>query len=378
MKIVDLALKRLGIALAADVASAWPSSDHLTQHTLDDLYGISRDLVITRDRAMTLPVVSKGRRAIAGTIGRMRLRTYKGTRLAPIQPSLLQQPERGRTLANSLTWLADALIFYPRTWWIVEERDSYGWPRWVKHLPQGDAREDKDGRLTHAWGKPVEARDVIQFDAIDAGFLHDARTTIQRAIAINLAAAHAEDNPVPSVDLHNEGDDIDDDKIKVLVERWVTARKTHGVGFSSKGLKVNTLGIHPEQLLIDGRKVQDANLARHIGAPAWAVDIAVEGGSLNYTNRASRNWELIDLACSPYMTAIVSRLSLGDVTPNGWDVRFDADELTRDDIKTRFETYRIGLGKGGVPGVDGVVVGSEPAFITQDQINQWEGWDTPA
>lgn len=359
--------KLAGFELAATAVSSpatWASTSSLEMHTLAELFGIADGITVTRDRAMRIPTIAKGRRVVAGTIGRMSLVTTKRSRRTPFDMPLLIQPERDRPLSATLTWTVDALMFYPRTWWIVQERDAAGWPRWVKWLDWADAELDRDGRLVKAWGNPVLARDVITFEGIDGGLLHDGRETIQRVIAINKAAALAEANPVPSVDLHWDGEDIEDTKIDSLIQRWVEARKSHGVGYSSKGLKVNALGIQPEQLLIDGRRALLAELVRQIGMPAWAADVAIEGMSQTYQNRASRNWELIDLACAPIMSAIAGRLSMPDVTPQGWVTTFATDELTRDDMKTRFETYRIGLGsKTG-----------DLAFITQEQIADWEGW----
>lgn len=348
---------------ATPLASPWSNGDHLTQITLDDLYGITSDMAVTRSKAMRLPVISKARRLAAGQIGRMALLNTKAGRPAPQQMPLLAQPERERHAAGSLAWLVDAMMFYPRTWWIVQDRDSYGWPLWVKQLPQGEAGFDSEGKLTTAWGKPVQARDVIEFESPDSGLLIDAADTIRRAYAINRAAALAEANPVPSIDLHNTGVDMDDAEIDKLIERWVNARTGSGVGYTSKGLEAKVLGLQPQQLLIDGRARLDLELARHIGMPAWLADVAVEGSTLTYSNRASRNAEIIDLFLAPFMTAITARLSMGDVTPRGWTVSFTTDDLTRDDMKTRFETYEIGK-RGG--------------FITNDQVAEWEGWPTAA
>lgn len=64
---------------------------------------------------------------------------------------------------------------------------------------------------------------------------------------------------------------------------------------------------------------------------------------MNYQNRQSRSWELIDLFLAKYMTAISARLSMPDLTPIGWRVEFNTDDLTKPDLKTRFETYKLGL-----------------------------------
>lgn len=348
-------LEWTGLAAPAAVASSsqwespWADGSHLD--IIGELYGLadSSNITVTRKLAMSFPVVSKGRRVLATNLARMALVNRKGKAPAPLQMGFLQQPEADRPLSTTLTWTADALLFHPRTWWIVQKRDSYGWPALggVKLLPLRDAQFDSDGTLTHAWGEPVEPRDVIQFDAPDGGLLHDGKRMLRRAAILDRAASLAEDNPVPSIDLHNNGEKpLEADQIQELLESWATARTKYGAGYTDKSITASTLGIAPSQLLRDAQKQMDVNLARQVGIPAWAADVALEGSSLNYSNRSSRAWELIDLYLSTYMTPITARLSMNDVCPMGWTVEFDADALTRDDMKTRFETYEIGLRNG--------------------------------
>ena len=362
-----LAFALTGAQLSIDAAigdrnpeSPWADGSGLSTHMLEDLYGLARSITVTRKKAISLDVVAKGRRIYAGQISRMTLRNVKYGKPAPTQMSLLAQPEQGRSCASTLIWTADQLYFHGRTWWIVQQRDSYGWPMWVRRLDRKDAKFDMTGTLIEAHGQPVQPRDVIEFDHIDGGLLNDAADMVRRGLIINAAAALAEDNPVPALDLHNEGEELSPNQIEELLTSWQNARRKRGVGYSSKGLKVNALGAPTTQLLLDGRKAIDLALARHVGLPAWALDVALEGSTLSYENRASRNWELLDLGLSPMMTSITSRLSMGDVTPHGWQVEFNTDQLTRDDMKTRFETYKIG--------VDG-------NFVTPEQIAAWEGWE---
>ena len=213
----------------------------------------------------------------------------------------------------------------------------------MKLLDQSDAMVD-DGRLTHAWGRPVEPADVIQFNSVDGGLLHDARETLQRALILVQAASLAESNPVPGLDIHNDGEELDRAEIEELLTSWQAARKQRGVGYSASPSRSTHSGHSVENLLIEGRKQIDVELVRHCGIPAWAADVAVEGASLNYQNRASRNWELIDLALSPYMNVLTSRLAMPDVTPRGWTVQLVIDDLVRDDQATRFANYKTGPG----------------------------------
>lgn len=339
-------------------ASPWGDDSHLG--IVSALYGLadSTDVWVSRDTAMDLSPIAKGRRVLVTNGARLSLKNRRGDAPAPFTMPFLEQPEADRPLSTTLTWTLDALLFHPRTWWIVQKRDFAGWPArgGAKLLSRKDAEIDADGKLVGAWGEKISdtdptaryrTRDVIQFDAPDGGLLHEAHRTLKRAMILNAAASLAEGNPVPSIILQNEsGPVLEGPQIKELLDDWLKARRTYGAGYVGKGIKATPLALADSQLLIDGRKQMDLELARHVGAPAWALDVALEGATLNYSNRSSRAWELIDLFLATYTTPIASRLSMADVTPLGWQTVFDLDELTREDLKTRFETYAIGLDKG--------------------------------
>jgi hypothetical protein len=343
--------------------SPWADGSHLS--IVGELYGLadSSSICISRRTAKSLPVVAKADRLLVTNVSRMRLRSMKGTALAPIQMSWLQQPEKDRPLAATLVDIARALFYDPCTWLIVKERDAYGWPArgGSKFLARKDAEFDSDGKLVKAWGTDIAAAGwyVVQFDAQDDGLLYDGAKILRRAVILDRAASLAEENPVPSIDLHNEGTKpLEEDQIRELLESWRTARAKYGAGYTDKSIKVTALGINDSQLLIDAQRQMDLALARQTGVPAWAADVALEGASLNYSNRQSRAWELIDLFLTGFMTPITSRLSMNDVTPMGWSVEFDIDALIRPDQKTRFDTYKVGIDGG---------------FIDQSWIDAQEG-----
>lgn len=351
--ILTRALSAIAPAMSLAIKSPedWADSSHLIPADLEALFGITdaSGIRISRRTAMGLDVVAKGRRVLATNLGRMPLVNKAGSKLAPLQMGYLQQPEADRPLAQTLIWTADALYFYPRTWWIVQRRDAFGWPAagGVKLLDRKDAEFDDDGKVIKAWGKPVEDRDVIQFDAPDGGLLHDGLKTLRRAVVLDRAASLAEENPVPSVELHYDGNKpLEGDQIRQLLASWQAARAKYGAAYTDKTISAKTLGLDKEQLLLDAQNRMDIKLARQVGIPAWAADVALEGSTLNYQNRASRAWELIDLYLSTYTTAIGSRLSMNDCTPAGWSTEFDTEVLTRPDMKTRFETYKLGIDGG--------------------------------
>lgn len=370
MALLDSLANRLGFTRAVtdtaaklSVSSPWRADDILSTVTLSELYELGEYLPVTRRNALSVGTVGAGRDTIAGTCGRIEhFLKIDGSR-APKQPALLQQPEDGIPRSITYTTLYDDLVFYPCAWWRVTLRDAYGWPAKVRRVAPASARVNSDGLLTHDGNDPVRPEDVIRFDSPKGeGLLQRANRTIRRAMAIELAAALAEDNPVPTFELHNEGPDLSDDQIDTMLTRWMERRKKTGAGYTSKNLKVIAHGQHVSQLLIEGRRALSLDLVRHMSLPAWAASTAIEGATMTYDNRAMRNWELIDLTLAPYFTAVTDRLSMPDVTPRGWRIEADVDTLTRPDQKTRFETYGIGKDKG---------------FIDNQWIAAQEGWPTP-
>lgn len=373
MAFLENALARIGLmpkprvmaaATGIPYVSRFSQDNHLAAITLEDWLGVLPEHVaVTRENAMQVATVASARHTIATTLGRLPLYlSQKGMR-AEDQPAVLQQLEYGVPLSSTLTWAYDEMFFYPCTWFVVRDRDSYGWPRWYEWISHARADLDQDGRLEKVDGVAVAERDVVRVDSpLGHGFLHNARKTVQRAIALDLSAALAEDNPVPTVELHNEtGIELTDDEREDLLTSWSSSRRRRGVAYTPKGLKVIAHGQAPEQLLIDGRKLISLDIVRHANLPAWAASTAVEGGSMTYDNRSLRNWELLDLTLAAYAAAFEDRFSMNDLTPRGSRVHVDTGELTMPDQETRFRTYGIGKKFG---------------FIDNAWIAQQEGWAT--
>src|SRR5690606_10473347 len=120
--------------------------NHLAHITLEDWLGVLPEHITpTRDSAMRIGAVAASRHTIAGTLGRLPLfLESKGVR-AEHQPRILSQLERGVPLSTTLTWMFDNLYFYPCTWFVVRDRDSYDWPRWFEWIANHRADLDDDG-----------------------------------------------------------------------------------------------------------------------------------------------------------------------------------------------------------------------------------------
>ena len=333
------ALQSLG--LATPFRSA-PS--HLETVVWADL-GINQgSLPITRSIAMSLPVIRRGRNLIT-TIARFPLIGMTGTQVSKTQPPILALPEHGRPRFQTITWTLDALLFYGRAWWIVRDYQN-GRPTRFEWVPEWET-EIIDGQLVKAFGQPVRASDVRRIDAPHDGILTDGGRVIRDALTMAAAASKAADNPVPAVELHQtSGTRPTPDEIKQLITEWEANRRKNGTAYTSENLEARIHGLNPEQLLIEGRKALDLDLARMMGIPAWAIDAQTSGSSLTYSNTPSRSRELLDYTLAPYIAAIEERLSLDDILPAGQWCRFDTSNILREDFQSRMNSYVTALETG--------------------------------
>lgn len=325
--------------------SPWQADDVLTQLTLSEVFGFAGQPV-SRSQAMSLGPVKKGRKLITGQIGSFPLVVYRGTdRISP-QPALSTQLEAGRPRAVTLAWIADALLFFGRSFLEVTARDWTNRPTRFAFVPEWQARTDGAGQLLAVNGRKVGSRDWIRIDADDEGLLTSAQEDINQALAIKLAVGRAAQNPVPSIELHQTGGtQLTDKQIDTLVQRWAVARsgKNGGVAYTNETIEAKVLGQNVEQLLISARNASAIDLANHMNLPAWAVDASVEGSSLTYSNVPSRTRELIDYTLAPIMNAIAGRLSMDDVLPAGTWCAFDTSAALRGTFGERMTGYKTAI-----------------------------------
>lgn len=334
-----------------DYVSPWSDSSHLAGLEAEGVarfFGIEAQPV-TRAQAMTIPPVAKARHLLTGAAGRLPLRQMTGGDPSPRPAAWIDQPEHGRPRSQTILWTVDALIFHGRSFWLIDDRTADGRPARFQWVPEHRATVDPEGRLVQAFDRPVSPEDWIRFDGPHEGALHFAADTFRDALALARAAGNAAQNPVPSIDLHQtSGDPLTDEEIDSLLARWRAARTARGggVAFTSKAVEARTQGQPPEQLLINARNASALDAARCLGIPAWAVDAAVEGSSMTYSNTTSRFRELLDFGLRPYLDALTDRLSMDDVLAHGVWCRFDPTDALRPTFTERMEGYATAISAG--------------------------------
>lgn len=329
------------------IASPWADANALTVATWAGLLDVNAaDLPVTRQQAIQIPAIQRGRDLIATTVARFPLWAMTADGRLDQQPRVVVQPEVGRARFVTMLWTVDTLMFYGFSVWQVTSRyaeDSR--PRTCRWVPPGRIDTDPDsGDVTGVFGRALsDPRDVIRFDGPHEGILTRGAESIRTARTLFRDYDKAARTPTPDVELHQTGGDpMKDAEIDALIARWAAARAgANGrVAFTNQSIQAVMHGQQPEDLLIAARNAANLDLARVMNLPAWAVDGEVGGSSLNYSNVPSRSRELIDYTLAGYMEAIASRLSLDDVLAAGTWAAFSTDVLTDGDFGERMTAYK--------------------------------------
>lgn len=318
---------------------------------------------ITRDVAIRVPAVKRARDLIAGGLGQLPLNLHALS--GKVEPwALFEQPEEGR--APSITWtdVVDDMLFQPgpRGKGIARlQVTHYGWhgkPAQVKRMCPGQHSKGNGGWWVNRDGKPAEwvpNAHVIEIESPNDALLKAGARAIRVLARLEVGALNAVDG-VPPMDFFTTEGDVepfeDDAEAQEFLDAWMAARQARATAKIPAGLKYNTNTFSPQQLqLIEAREMAITEIARLTGVDSEELGVATT--SRTYFNAQDRRRGRIDFTLGPYRTAVEGRLSMPDITPRGYVVRFDAAEFERADDLTTAQTDQT-LITAGVMTVDEV------------------------
>lgn len=325
------------------LVSPWAQDNHLEQMVVSDLYSDASELPITRTFAMRVPAIAKGHRIITATISRCPLVVRNGT--TTVDSPLFKKLTPGVPNSVVIASMLDGLIFHGRCHLLVTETLADGYPKHIRVVPESKA-ETKDGMLVRAFGEDVKPGTWTRIDSLTEGILAHGKHVIRDAADIRRAASEAGTTPVPTVVLKPIDPTITQDELDDLQVKWTAARRRrHGSAAAlSPGVDVVFAPQPNSDALSNGQNAAVVDCARLLGLPAWVLDGTVDGGSLTYSNSASRMRELVEFGLAPYITSLEDGLSV--LTPSTQVVKVDTSELVNSDRAARYADYQIGLKLG--------------------------------
>jgi len=293
-----------------------------------------------RQRAMSVPVIARGRDLICGTIGSLQLEAYRAMwngdnmEKVPQAPrSWLSRIDKGVPNSVILSWTADDLVFYGSAYWFVTERTADGFPASFTRLPYAMVTmQDQTGVVKFGPSKqlmfnglPIDYRDVIQFISPIQGLIYTTTKAIDTALKLEQARFRNAMSSIPSVVLKQTGGEpLSGQELADLAAAFDVARVNNQTAAVNEYIEVKESFATPDKmLLIEAADYQARDLCRAIGIPPYLAGIAT--GSYSYTNSASAREDLYTFGLKPIMTCIEETLSSDNVLPHGTGVKFNVE-----------------------------------------------------
>jgi HK97 family phage prohead protease len=325
--------------------------------------GVTSNERVSRDEALSVPAVLRGRNLICGSLAALPLRCVDGN-LNPVRLPLLEQIDPFVPNVVTLAQTFEDLFFEGVSWWKITRQGAGGFPTGARHLdvksvstePPPDAAlyvlpsgEYPNGAV---WvqGEPVRSELIIRFDSPLPPLLVSAARAIRRALKLEQAADLYATDPRP-LDYFRPSDGADpaeDEEIEDILNNWADARRRRSTGYVPASLEYNAVDVMSPAELQLAELQQRATLALANAMGIDPEDLGVSTTSRTYQNAVDRRQDRINETYSVFLAAVSHRLSMGDVTPRGKRVLFDLDGFLKADPLQRWTTYQIASGIGAI------------------------------
>jgi hypothetical protein len=296
----------------------------------------------TRSNAMQVPAFVKALKTYSHTISAFPLREYVyGAPIAPRQ--FLTCPCSVLPYSAVIDRLISDLLMYDRAYWLITERTWDGYPSNVQIMRVEDVLDQAPANAGidpsafppsdpfYYLGGRVATRDVIKFYGDgNGGWLRNGATAINTAASLEAATLMYSESPIPTVALKNNGADLPAEQVDALLEAWEDARANRSTAYLNSSIEAQTMGFSARDVqLVEGKQASALAIARLAGLdPVWC-GAGVPGSSLTYANRVDLYRNLLDTALRPIMALVEQRLSMGDITPRGHEIKFDTTAFLR-------------------------------------------------
>ena len=294
-----------------------------------------------RNRAMSVPTISRARDLMASVLGCMQLKMFNeiwnGNEMEklPIAPrTWLRRIDP--TLPNSfiLSWTFDDLFFYGRAFWYITSRTADGYPASYTRLPAAMVQTlDQAGPVWFAPSKQVvfqgaelDPNDVIQFLSPIQGIIYMSTQAVATALKLEGARYRNASSAIPAGVLRQTGGEpLSAQELADLAAAFNVARETNQTAALNEFVMyTETLTSPDKMLLIDAAEFQAMEMARLCNIPPYLAGISV--GSYSYQSSAESRMDLWTFGVRAYADCIAGTLSQNNVLPNGTYVEFDVEQ----------------------------------------------------
>jgi hypothetical protein len=297
-----------------------------------------------RNRAMSVPTVSRARDLMASVLGCMQLKMYNeiwnGDEMekVPLAPrTWLRRIDP--TLPNSfiMSWTFDDLFFFGRAFWYITSRTADGYPASFTRLPAAMVQTlDQSGPVWFAPSKEIifqggslDPNDVVQFLSPIQGIVYMSEKAIATALQLEAARFRNSSSAIPAGILRQTGGEpLSAQELADLAAAFNAARATNQTAALNEFVTyTETLTSPDKMLLIESAEFQAMEMARLCNIPPYLAGVSV--GSYSYQSSAEARMDLWTFGVRAYADCIAGTLSQNNVLPNGSNVEFDVEDYLK-------------------------------------------------
>jgi len=294
-----------------------------------------------RNRAMSVPTVSRARDLMSSVIACMSLKQYSeiwnGNEMekVPLAPrTWLRRIDP--TLPNNfiMSWTFDDLFFYGRAFWYITSRTADGYPASFTRLPAAMVQTlDQSGPVWFAPSKEIifqggslDPNDVVQFLSPIQGIIYMSEKAIATALQLEAARFRNSSSAIPAGILRQTGGEpLSAQELADLAAAFNAARATNQTAALNEFVTyTETLTSPDKMLLIESAEFQAMEMARLCNIPPYLAGVSV--GSYSYQSSAEARMDLWTFGVRAYADCIAGTLSQNNILPNGSYVEFDVSQ----------------------------------------------------
>lgn len=293
----------------------------------------------------------------AGAFAQLPIRAYRGDateELSP-QPDIVRRPS-DRVVPS--VWKTQMSISRDIWGWaagLITAVDGAGYPSRVEWLLPGDDVSAREVGTGIEWRIGREVVDPARILHVPSRWVFPGRplgiSPLEYSGLVELAK-RAQDygrdwfrnGTVPAAILYSDTQLTDDQADKILArikQRW-TQRNPAVLGSGLKYEKV-AVAANESQFLETMRQVA-ADIAVSFNLPPEKINAQVSGQSLTYANREQNTQQYLMDSINPDLVVVQEVLEA--ITPRPVRLRWKTGAFLRSDLKTRYESYQIGISSG--------------------------------
>ena len=308
---------------------------------------------VTPTTALSLVAVSRATSVLETSIMQIPVNVYRGNAQLPT-PLWLETPDIENQVSQA-EWLGTTLIHmatYGNAYWHIQ-RGQRGIVNITNlHPTDVSVSTDEQGKIYYLYqSKYYSARDIKHLklwhspsptSLLGEGPLQRHRSVLRSALDLhNYADNWFRTAAVPTGTL-TTSEFLSADVAKQNKQAFIESQQERSVAVLSSGLKYDSLALNPEQAqFLENQKFITRQIAMMFGVPTMYLGMGIEGQGMTYVNGNEDRSKLFEDGLQQYVVRIQQAIT--DLLPRGQYAEFNLTEFLRPNVKTRYESYAIGL-----------------------------------